>query len=235
MNNIKNKILMILSILPLIITFATVKFMPDKIPMHYDINGNIDRYGSKYENFLFPVIIIILTLFWMLFIRYYRNKQVKETDEKVIAEAKNNEKVIYIVAFGMSIMFSIMHYTSMISSVIEAKNELTSEFISTNTVVNIALGIFLIVLGNYIPKSKLNNTTGIRTKWSMNNDKVWADSNRMGGIVLIIDGILLIIQSFIFSGFLSIVIMLSIIIISTILLTIYSYISYKRNIKNVNK
>ena len=63
----KNKILWIITFLPLLITIVVLPFMEDKIPMHYDINGNIDRWGSKSEQFIFPVMIIIMTVFWNTF------------------------------------------------------------------------------------------------------------------------------------------------------------------------
>jgi len=36
------------------------------VPMHYDVSGNVDRYGSKYENFIFPFSIIAITIFWLI-------------------------------------------------------------------------------------------------------------------------------------------------------------------------
>ena len=36
-------------------------FLPDRIPMHYDIQGNIDRWGSKNENFIFPILLLLFS------------------------------------------------------------------------------------------------------------------------------------------------------------------------------
>lgn len=36
------KIMWIISIIPLILTGITIQFMPDSVPMHYDISGKID-------------------------------------------------------------------------------------------------------------------------------------------------------------------------------------------------
>ena len=48
------KALWILSALPIIITAIVLQFMPDKIPAHYGISGEIDRWGSKFEYIIFP-------------------------------------------------------------------------------------------------------------------------------------------------------------------------------------
>lgn len=34
-------------------TAVLIVFMPDTVPAHYNFAGEIDRWGSKYENFAF--------------------------------------------------------------------------------------------------------------------------------------------------------------------------------------
>lgn len=51
-----NKIMLALSILPTLLTSVFLFFMNDTVPMHYNASGAVDRYGSKYENFIFPAI-----------------------------------------------------------------------------------------------------------------------------------------------------------------------------------
>ena len=82
------KIMWIISILSLVFTTVVLLFMPDSVPMHYDIAGEIDRWGSKYENLLFPAIILLMSLLWHLFISYYEKKSNKASVEKERAEAE---------------------------------------------------------------------------------------------------------------------------------------------------
>ena len=49
-----------LSILPTLLTSVFLFFMNDTVPMHYNASGAVDRYGSKYENFIFPAIILFM-------------------------------------------------------------------------------------------------------------------------------------------------------------------------------
>ncbi|GMQ64625.1 SdpI family protein [Vallitalea maricola] len=219
----KNKLLWIITLLPTIVTCAIIPFMDDKIPMHYDAVGNIDRWGSKYENLIFPVIIIVMTLFWKFIMNYFRKKQASNQDEKTIKEAQQNENVIYYTAIGMAILFSIMHYTMMYSSFIETKNNMANMAIDINTVTNIVVGVLLIVIGNIMPKSRRNSIVGVRTVWSMKSDITWAKSNRFGGISLIISGLFIILESAIIGSLKSTIIMLTIIIVDGIVLMIYSY------------
>lgn len=46
------KLMWIMSIAPLVITAIVLQFMPERVPMHYDMAGNVDRWGSRYESLL---------------------------------------------------------------------------------------------------------------------------------------------------------------------------------------
>ncbi len=59
----KYRIFYIFMFLPLLMVLLSLPFLPDKIPAHYNAAGNITRWGSKYENLLFPVITIGLGCF----------------------------------------------------------------------------------------------------------------------------------------------------------------------------
>ncbi len=69
------KIMWAISILSFVLTAIVLQFMPDSVPMHYDLAGNPDRWGSKYENFLFPVVILLLSLHWHLFTAHFEKKR----------------------------------------------------------------------------------------------------------------------------------------------------------------
>lgn len=219
----KNKILWFFTLLPTFITVIAIKYLPNQIPAHYDIAGNIDRWGSKYENFIFPVIIILLTLHWYLYINYFKKKQSKSIDEKTISEAKQNEKIIYYVAIGMAILFTILHVALLVSTFITVKKNLQTMAIDINIVTNIAIGFLISVSGNFMPKCKLNGVVGIRTKWSKKNNSTFAKSNRFGGIVFILTGIAIIAETIILGEVLSTFLMIGIIIAASIICTIYSY------------
>ena len=60
------RIMWFFALIPVAVTSIVLQFMPDIIPMHHDLAGNTDRWGSKMESFIFPVIIMFITLFWYL-------------------------------------------------------------------------------------------------------------------------------------------------------------------------
>lgn len=217
-----NKFLWIVSFIPLIVTLIVLQFLPDKIPMHYDMAGNIDRWGSKYEQFIFPVIILGLSFMWQCMISYFEKKSESGEDEKQRAEAGSNIKILRLVAVAMAVMFGIMHIVSMYSAYIEAVNMKEQSVIDINVVVNILSAVVFIIVGNYMPKAKRNAVVGFRTKKSLSDDAVWRKTNRFAGITLMIAGVLIIIETLLVRGMLSTVLMVAILLVMAVVDLVYA-------------
>ena len=76
------KIMWIVAMIPVVVTSVVLQFMPDVIPMHHDLEGNTDRWGSKTESLIFPIIILFITLFWQLLINVFEKKSTTAKTEK---------------------------------------------------------------------------------------------------------------------------------------------------------
>lgn len=100
---LKDKILFIISLAPVVITAISLFFINDIVPAHYNASGEIDRWGSKYENLILPAIIIAFYLFWIICIKFY-SVSITDDAEKV----KSNTKVLYIVAIAVMSVLCIL-------------------------------------------------------------------------------------------------------------------------------
>ena len=78
--NILCWIILVSTMLFLIITWSKI---PDTIPMHYDSAGNIDRFGSKLEILVLPIIILIVYTFITIIEKFPEawNTGIKVTEE----------------------------------------------------------------------------------------------------------------------------------------------------------
>ena len=206
------RIMWFFALIPVAVTSIVLQFMPDIIPMHHDLAGNTDRWGSKMESFIFPVIIMFITLFWYLLIRVYEKKAVNAEVEKEQLEAKSAAKV----------MFGIMHYFILYSSYVQASTGGSKSTIDIAKVSCILCGIMFVVLGNFMTKAKKNSVVGVRTVWSMHNDNTWRKSNLIGAICIICAGLLTIITTVFANGIISTILMLVYIILASVIAVIYS-------------
>ncbi|MGN8739376.1 DUF1648 domain-containing protein [Bilifractor sp. HCP3S3_D3] len=225
------KIMWIISFVSLAGTAIVLQFMPDNVPMHYDMAGNIDRWGSKYENLLFPVIILAMSLFWTLFTRYYENKADKSQDEKEIAGAKSNAKVLSIVGLCMSVMFTVMQGFILYGSYTEAVSGAEKQYVDIGRVACILMGLGFLILGNFMTKTRINGTVGVRVSWSMYNDNTWRKTNFFGAVTLMFEGVFAIVAAIIMrSSFAAVMATLVVGIIITIATLIYAHKIYKEEI-----
>ncbi len=216
------RVMWIFAAIPLIVTGIVLQFMPDEIPMHHDLAGNTDRWGNKAESFIFPVIILLITLFWHFIIRVFEKKAEKTNVEKEQMEARSSAKMLSIVGLSQAIMFGVMHYVILYSAYLQANIGGEKATVDIGKVSCALIGIMFIVLGNFMPKAKKNAVVGLRTVWSMHNDNTWRKSNRCGAICIIVAGVLTIIISAFATGIVSTVCMLVLLLIASVVSVIYS-------------
>ncbi len=128
--------------------------LPDKIPTHFDINGNIDSYGSKlFVCIILPLILCIFNIITHLIINNDPNKKNHNKSLKIL---------IYFLAPLMSVIF--IPTTILISLGIN---------INMSVIAPVFMSIIFIFIGNYLPKCRQNYTIGIRLPWTLNNKENW--------------------------------------------------------------
>lgn len=65
----RNKvIILLLTILPILIVYFMMPFLPLEIPMHYDFFGNVTRFGARDEFFLVPFMITLVGFSFSVYI-----------------------------------------------------------------------------------------------------------------------------------------------------------------------
>lgn len=169
-------------VLSVIITVVLMQFMPDQIPAHYNSAGVVDRMGSKYESLIWPATTALMGGFFLLMTKF-----VKTPSEK---------KILHIVSIVIELLFVALGVYFMIKSI---RYDPTTAAPDINTDVGrmagIAIGIVLIVLGNFMPKISRNKLFGLRTTWTLKSDVVWQKSNRFCGICGVVFGVLLVLAA----------------------------------------
>lgn len=95
----------IVSLLPLILALPSMLFLPDTIPLHYDLNLNPTNYSGNYSVLIIPIISLVLWLFSYGICRLVR---LLEEDEKV----KTGEKtvLIFLIAMLAILLISEIHF-----------------------------------------------------------------------------------------------------------------------------
>ncbi len=224
------KITWLMAFLTLIFTSIVLQFMPNKIPTHYDINGNIDAYGSKYLYLIIPIIIIATTSFLNFLGNKFKRKANNSEDEKTIAEANSNAKVFNIVSLAVTILFSVTLFVALYNAYFSVNAGIEYCEVDELKLTTILLGVLFIVSGNYLPKTKLNGDIGLRISYSMYNDNTWRKSNRFAAIAIMMTGVLSIVTTAFVNGIVSVIMLLFYLFVAIIVMIIYAHKVYKEEV-----
>lgn len=202
------KIIWVITFIPLILTCVVLQFMPDRVPMHYGISGEIDRWGSKYENLILPAFVVCMTIFFMCLISLFKKKACKAESDKQRAEELSNAKVLEIIALVNAIGEGILHCVLLYKAYVRSDAGAAYPDIDILRATGPIFGAMMIVLGNFLPKCKRNSIVGFRATWTMYNDVTWSKSNRFAGPAMMIAGVCTIVTSAFVGEMIPIVMML---------------------------
>ncbi|WP_405728047.1 SdpI family protein [Anaerotignum sp.] len=208
----KKKILRILlMIAPILMVLAVYHKLPAEIPVHWNYNGEIDRYGSRSEMFLIAGMNLFLGIFMPLM-------------PKVDPKRKNYER------FGETYEWMILWtlaFTAVITGVILIEI-LHPGTLHISKVVCGMVGILFVVLGNMMPKIKRNFFTGVKTPWALSSDTVWNKTQRLGGKSLFLGGVVILFSTFFSSGKAMFFVIIGVAVLMCIVPAGMSYIWYQR-------
>ncbi len=196
-------------ILSFILAGVFYQYLPDKIISHWNFKGEANEYMTKlWGLFLIPIISIAI---FILFLLIPKIDPLKNNIKKF-----RNHYNLFILLF-----VSFMLY---IESIIILAN--LGYTLNMNRLIMPVIGILIFFIGFILEKSKRNWFIGIRTPWTLSNDKVWDETHKLGSKLFKLSGILAIIG--VFFGKLGFLFVLIPIPLSTIYLIVYSYLTYKK-------
>lgn len=160
------------SFLVIILTWGVFfPYLPGKVAMHFDAAGNPDQYGSKmFVMSMFLVLSFVLLSMTYLFVLY---------DRKNVHKRKINRPIsIFFILFTWSLNSLFLLNTQ-------------DEQVRVEKLLFVLIGLFFIIIGNYMPAIKQNSSIGIRTKEALESKIVWNKTQRFGGFVFIVLGFLI--------------------------------------------
>ncbi len=208
MNLKKEWPLICIVLLPFVYLAYVWQDLPEIVPMHWNIKGEIDRYGDKTELIFIPFLLPLLV--YIIFL------VVPKIDPKNKLNKMGNklQALKFILTTFMSVLALFIIYS--------VKNQ----SISNPNYIILLLGLLYLILGNYFKTIKANYFIGIRTPWTLENETVWKKTHELGGKMWFIGGLLIVISSLLLDKQTNFIIFIVITAIITIVPIIYSYTTF---------
>ena len=210
-NKLKTVISSIIILLPALFGVVMWDKIPDEVVPHMGLDGTTDAVGSKAMLiFGLPLILLAAHLFclWISGKDPGHKKQPKK---------------------ALGIIFWIMPAASICVSGLMYAVTLEAE-LNPMTLLILFLAFLFIAIGNYLPVCKQNATLGIKIKWTLENEENWRATHRFSGKLWFICGLLFLPCALLSEKYAPAVLM-GILIPVVILPVAYSYLYYKKQVK----
>lgn len=201
----------IATLLPIIIGLALWNKLPDELPVHWGIKGNVDRLATKAEGiFIMPCLCAIIQI--GVLIKLYIDPRKEQIHYKPVLVS------IWIVPL-ITILINVLIYIIALGGKV-----------SMTMAVFFIIGVMFIGLGNYMPKLKQNYTIGIKVPWTLNSEENWNMTHRMAGKLYVVAGVISIIIALlnnVLSDEVTIIIFMVVFLVTGIGSVAYSFWLYK--------
>ena len=188
--------------------------MPEQVASHWNAQGQVDGYMSKsWGLFFMPFVLIGLALLFLAIPRIDPLKANIEAFRKYY-----DGFVILFLVFMLAVHFQVILWNIGLQ-------------ISPNVVMPIALGLLFFYAGILCENAKRNWFVGIRTPWTLSNDKVWDRTHQIGGKLFKVAGVITFLGVF-FQSYAVFFILVPVIVV-TVYTVVYSYVEYQKEMKAI--
>jgi uncharacterized membrane protein len=190
----------------------TYPSLPQQIPTHWNIRGEIDAYGNKdWALFLLPGMMVLLPLLF-----YF----LPALSPKHFEVDSFRSTYLYIMVL-ITALFVYMH--GVILYAVWKSSQNAGAFNLTRPM-SAGLFLFFALLGNVMGKIRKNFYIGVRVPWTLASDRVWNDTHRLAAWVMVASGLVGFVLTI--SG-LSLILALVVCIGSMMIPMVYSFFHYK--------
>lgn len=200
------------SILMLLISAWAWRVLPAgaSIPVHWNVAGEVDRYGGKAEGLLLlPGITMAVSLL------FYFLPSLDPKGNNLL----RSEQAFRAIWAVMLLFFVVIHVVMLMISL--------GKQLNMGQIILSSVSILFMVMGNYMGKIRQNYTMGIRTPWTLHNEQIWNKTHRLGGWLFVLCGLISLLVSLLFPS-IGVYVLPAMIASASLIPIFYSYLLYRK-------
>ena len=153
--------------------------LPERVPLHWNFAGEADRFGPRLQLVLLgPALLLGLWAVLALVSRIDPKASLPLPADAPPAEEGAREAVVLIVLA----LLGVLHVGLLLSAagLLAGGPRLHALWIAA----------LMLLLGNFLGRVRPNFFVGIRTPWTLSDDRVWRRTHRVSGRLLVAGGLL---------------------------------------------
>ena len=185
--------------------------LPDSMTVHWDLHGDPNGWMPRAVGAaVMPALILVLGL-------------VLRFIPRIDPRAENYERfgTAYEVIVAAVLVLLLVSHGVMLAVALGYR-------VSVARIIPALVGGLFVIIGNMMPLVRPNWWVGIRTPWTLSNDRVWARTHRLAGYCMTAGGLIMILAALALPPSLGVVVLIAVAVASTIGPAVYSYLTWKR-------
>ncbi|HVC17325.1 MAG TPA: SdpI family protein [Rhodanobacter sp.] len=150
--------------------------LPVEVPTHWDFNGHVNGYMSRFWGAAFPALMIlaIAGLTWILPAISPRRFEIRPFAQVYVLLMLATQGLVLVL--GLATLLAAAGYA-----------------IPMPKLGALGAGALFKILGNYMGKLRKNFFVGIRSPWTLASDAVWERTHRVAGWLFMLAGLLVVV------------------------------------------
>ena len=112
-----------------------------------------------------------------------------------VAGQANNFQSKPLVVFGLPIFDLMVHLFMIFMIGRDSKNSAMNEKMIRAIYWLTPIVLIFVIMGNYMPKLKVNHTVGIRLPWTLQSEDNWHKTHRLAGKLWVLGGLILLLEA----------------------------------------
>ncbi|HHW15594.1 MAG TPA: SdpI family protein [Firmicutes bacterium] len=162
----------------LVVAVVLYPSLPERVPTHWNIRGEIDQWGGK------TIVFKMLGLNAGLYLLFLVMPLIDPRRENYV-KFQSTYRVLRFTF--VTLMTAIWGMTLAAAKGVR---------VDISVAVPVIISVMFIVFGNVMTRVRYNWFVGIRTPWSLANEEAWRLTHRVGGRAWVIGGLISLVGAF---------------------------------------
>lgn len=156
----------------LVASAAVWPIAPESMPVHFDLTGQPDRYGSKAEALLAMPLVALVSYALLRFLPAL---------DPARANYRSFASAYLAIRSVVLLVFAVIHAALLLP--------VAGVAIDQGAMIHVVVGGLLVALGVVMGKLRPNWFVGVRTPWTLASKTSWVKTHRLAGWVFIAAGL----------------------------------------------
>ena len=194
----------------LIFTALVYDGLPERIPTHWNLSGEVDGWsGRLWGSLMAPVIAAGL---WLLL------PVLRRVDPRRV-NYDRFDATFWLILNVIVVFMGAMHVLTL-GIALGWPVDMTRAIL-------VLMGLLFAGLGNYLPRLRSNWWMGIRTPWTLESEAVWRATHRLAGFTFVIGGLIAVAAALLPTK-LAFGVSMAAVLSAALVPAVYSYVLYRR-------